>query len=114
MMIPLRDENPTVRMPVSTLLLVGLNVLMWVFVQGLGTTESLARSICTLGLIPGELLGLAAPGTEVPVTGNLACVLGDQAAFYTPLTSMFLHGGWLHIIGNMWFPWLVPPEPSAG
>lgn len=106
MMIPLRDENPTVRSPIATLLLVGLNILMWVFVQGLGNTASLARSICTLGLIPGELLGLAVPGTQVPVTGNLACVLGDQAAFYTPLTSMFLHGGWLHIIGNMWFLWI--------
>jgi rhomboid family protein len=56
MMIPLRDENPTVRMPVATLVLVGLNILMWVFVQGLGNTASLARSICTLGLIPGELV----------------------------------------------------------
>jgi membrane associated rhomboid family serine protease len=105
-MIPLRDENPTLRQPLATLVLVGLNVLAWVFVQGLGNTEPLARSICTMGLIPGELLGLTAPGTEVPVTRNLACVLGGQSALYTPLTSMFLHGSWLHIIANMWFLWI--------
>jgi membrane associated rhomboid family serine protease len=105
-MIPLRDENPTLRRPVATIVLVGANVLAWVFVQGLGSTEPLARSICTLGLIPGELLGLAAPGTEVPVSRNLACVLGSEAPLYTPVTSMFLHGSWLHIIANMWFLWI--------
>ena len=57
-MFPLRDENPTVHRPFATLVLVGLNVLVWVFVQGLGTTEPLVGSICTLGLISGELRGL--------------------------------------------------------
>lgn len=105
-MFPLRDENPTVRQPVATVALVGLNAVVWVFVQGLGAAEPLARSICTLGLIPGELLGLVAAGTEVPVSRNLACVLGTQASIYTPLTSMFLHGSWMHIIANMWFLWI--------
>jgi membrane associated rhomboid family serine protease len=105
-MIPLRDENPTLRQPIATIALLGANVLVWVFVQGLGSTELLARSICTLGLIPGELLGLAVPGTEVPVTSNLACVIGSRAHLYTPVTSMFLHGSWLHIIANMWFLWI--------
>ena len=36
----------------------------------------------------------------------MACVLGVEPHWYTPLTSMFLHGGWLHLIGNMWFLWL--------
>jgi membrane associated rhomboid family serine protease len=105
-MFPLRDENSTVRTPIATLFLVGLNVAAWVLVQGLGSAEPLARSICALGLIPGELLGLVSPGTQVPVSRNLACVLGNQASFYTPFTSMFLHGGWMHIVANMWFLWL--------
>jgi membrane associated rhomboid family serine protease len=38
--------------------------------------------------------------------GGYACVLSGSAAWYTPLTSMFMHGGWLHLLGNMWFLWL--------
>jgi len=54
-MFPLRDENPTVRTPIATFLLVGLNVAAWVLVQGLGSAEPLARSICALlpALRPG-------------------------------------------------------------
>jgi membrane associated rhomboid family serine protease len=33
-------------------------------------------------------------------------VLGDERTWFTPLTSMFLHGGWFHLIGNMWFLWV--------
>ncbi len=105
-MFPIRDENPTVRPPIATLVLIGLNVTVWALVQGLGSPEPLAQSICTLGLIPGELLGLASPGTQVPVSRDLACVLGHQASLFTPFTSMFLHGSWLHIIANLWFLWI--------
>lgn len=105
-MFPLRDENPTVRPPIATLLILAANVLAWVFVQGLGTEAALARSICNLGLIPADVLGLAAPGTRVPVTEDLICLLGNGGSLYTPVTSMFLHGSWLHIIVNMWFLWV--------
>jgi membrane associated rhomboid family serine protease len=37
---------------------------------------------------------------------GVACIISGEPAWYTPLTSMFLHGGWLHLIGNMWFLWL--------
>jgi membrane associated rhomboid family serine protease len=36
----------------------------------------------------------------------MACVLGEERSWITPLTSMFLHGGWFHLIGNMWFLWV--------
>jgi membrane associated rhomboid family serine protease len=85
-MFPIRDDNPTLATPVTTIMVIGLNVAAWVLVQGMGAEPLLSKSVCELGLIPGELLG--------------------QPHWYTPLTSMFLHGGWLHIIGNMWFLWL--------
>jgi membrane associated rhomboid family serine protease len=66
----------------------------------------LARSICRLGLIPGELLQTVPAGVRLPVGPNSVCILGDTSSWYTPFTSMFLHGGWLHIIGNMWFLWI--------
>jgi membrane associated rhomboid family serine protease len=105
-MFPLRDDNPTLRPPIATVLIVTANVLAWLFVQGLGADGALARSICNLGLIPADVLGLATSGTAVPLTKELACILGGDGPFYTPVTSMFLHGSWMHIIVNMWFLWV--------
>jgi len=86
-----------------TFVIIGLNVLSWVFVQGLGLGPALADSVCRFGLTPGELLGTAQPGTRVPIAEGMFCVVQSQAAWYTVFTSMFMHGGWFHIIGNMWF-----------
>ncbi len=105
-MFPYRDDNPTLRTPVVTIAIIALNVATWVLVQGMGADAELARSICDLGLIPGEFLHTIPPGTEVPLGPGASCVLGYGPTWLTPLTSMFLHGGWLHLIGNMWFLWL--------
>jgi membrane associated rhomboid family serine protease len=102
-MFPLRDDNPTLGTSWVTFLIIGLNALAWIFVQGLGSDFSLAASICEYGLIPAELLGTAAPGTKVPLGHGLACVLAPGASVISVFSSMFMHGGWFHIIGNMWF-----------
>lgn len=105
-MFPYKDENPTYLEPIVTVGLIALNVLAWVFVQGLGASEPLVRSVCELGLIPGEVLGTAAPGTIVPLGEGLRCVIADETRHWTVLSSMFMHGGWLHLIGNMVFLWV--------
>jgi membrane associated rhomboid family serine protease len=105
-MFPYRDDNPTLSTSVVTILLIGLNVVIWVLVQGMGSEPSLSRSVCELGLIPGEFLGRVAEGTTVQVSRTSVCVLGAGRTWYTPVSSMFMHGGWLHLIGNMWFLWL--------
>jgi membrane associated rhomboid family serine protease len=105
-MFPIRDENPHFLTPYATFALIGLNVLAWIFLQGFGSEPALATSICRLGLIPGELLQSVPAGTRTALTPNATCVLGDTAVWHTVLTSMFMHGGWLHIIGNMWFLWI--------
>jgi membrane associated rhomboid family serine protease len=102
-MFPLRDDNPTLHASVVTFLIIGLNVLAWIFIQGMGSAFPLAASICQYGLIPGELLGTAAPGTKVPLGDGLACVLAGGASGWSVVSSMFLHGGWFHLIGNLWF-----------
>jgi membrane associated rhomboid family serine protease len=102
---PIRDENPTLRKPIATLVVIGLNVAAWALLQGLGSTLPLLRSVCELGLIPAELLGNAPPGTQVAL-GDATCVLDGSNVWITPLTSMFMHGGWLHIVGNLWFLWV--------
>jgi membrane associated rhomboid family serine protease len=105
-MFPYKDENPTVLTPIVTLAVIAVNVAVWLLVQGAGTLPALPRSVCELGLIPGELLGRVPPGHSVPVGPGIACVIGGQANWVTALTSMFLHGGWFHLLGNMWFLWV--------
>lgn len=102
-MFPIRDENPQVLTPLVTYGLIGLTLLAWLELQGLGASAALARSVCELGLVPGELLGTAAPGTRVPLGRGAECVLTGEPEPATLLTHMFLHGGWLHLLGNLWF-----------
>jgi membrane associated rhomboid family serine protease len=103
---PIRDDNPHFLAPVVTLGLIAANAATWVMVQGFGAPDPLLRSVCELGLVPGELLGRAAAGTVQPLGPHHVCVVGPNPGWHTPLTSMFLHGGWLHLIGNMWFLWI--------
>jgi len=102
-MFPIRDENPKIYNPIATYVIIAINIISWVTLQGMGYTPELAESICRFGLIPGELLGRLNPGMEIPLAQNLTCVVQDEPNWITPLSSMFLHGGWLHIIINMWF-----------
>jgi membrane associated rhomboid family serine protease len=103
---PYHDENQTQRAPYVTWTLIGLNVLAWLFLQGAGTSPALPASVCNLGLIAGELTGNVPPGTGFEMGEGLVCVTdpGRQASHL--LTSMFLHGSWLHLLGNMWFLYL--------
>ena len=105
-MFPYKDENPTELSPVVTLGIIALNTMVWFLVQGFGADEPLARSVCQLGLIPGEVLRTVPPGTAVPLGPGVRCVLTADPHWWTVLTSMFTHGGWFHIIGNMWFLWV--------
>ena len=105
-MFPIRDDNPHFLTPYTTYGLIIANVLAWVVLQGLGAEPSLSRSICQLGLIPGELLQSVPAGTRFQVGPQTFCVLGGDGAWYSAITSMFLHAGWFHIIGNMWFLWI--------
>jgi membrane associated rhomboid family serine protease len=105
-MIPYKDDNPQFLTPVVTLGLIAANVAVWLLVQGAGSQPALARSVCELGLIPGEVLHRVPAGQVVNYGEELSCVLGTTASWFTPLTSMFMHGGWAHLLGNMWFLWV--------
>ena len=107
-MIPLSDENPTLRAPIMNyVILIGI-AATWILYQGAGFDEyALVASVCNLGLVPGELTGLAPVGTELPIGRGLACVVDREPVnSLTPLTSMFLHGSWAHLLGNCLFLWV--------
>jgi membrane associated rhomboid family serine protease len=105
-MFPYRDENETQRTPIITITIISLNVIAWLFVQGAGSTVSLAKSVCELGLIPGELTASLPPGSSFPLGDGLVCATDPGRQLSHLLTHMFLHGSWMHLLGNMWFLWL--------
>lgn len=106
-MFPLRDDNPTLATPVVTFALVALNAAAWLLLQGAGAEPLLTRSVCSMGLIPGEFLGLVPDGLRVPIGPGVFCEMHPASAnLLSPLTSMFLHGGWFHLLGNLWFLWV--------
>jgi rhomboid family protein len=105
-MFPYRDENETQRMPIVTGVIIALNMLAWILVQGAGSSLALAKSVCELGLIPGELTLSLPPGTAFPMGEGIACATDPGRQLSNVITSMFLHGSWMHILGNMWFLWI--------
>jgi membrane associated rhomboid family serine protease len=105
-MFPIRDDNPHFLTPYVTYAIIGINILVWVLLQGLGSEPTLSKSLCTLGLIPGDLLNTVPTGTRFQISQNMWCVITGDGGWYTIITSMFMHGGWLHLIGNMWFMWI--------
>ena len=84
-MIPIYDDQPTRSFPLITILIIVANFIVFAFWQlGVGLEQSVALA----ALVPSEL-----------AKGNV------QEATYL-FTSMFMHGSWMHLIGNMWFLWI--------
>lgn len=90
-MIPLRDENPSRTTPVVTRALILANVLAFVFELALGPERG--AFVVGWGMIPARVMAV--------LSGQ-----AHAAALATLLTSVFLHAGWLHLIGNMWYLWI--------
>jgi membrane associated rhomboid family serine protease len=107
-MIPISDDNSTLRFPVVTVLLLVALGLVWLFVQGAGLDPiRLSETVCNFGLVPGEITRRAPVGTAVPLGMGLYCVVDREPInTLTPLLSMFLHGGWAHLLGNGLFLWV--------
>src|SRR6266705_5405137 len=106
-MFPYKDENPTEHPAIITVSIIIANVLDFILLQGAGAQGPLARSVCDLGLIPGEILRTAPPGSGVPLAPGMICMVDAVPKYWTVITSMFMHGGWFHLIGNMLFLWVL-------
>jgi membrane associated rhomboid family serine protease len=106
-MIPISDENPTLRTPVTTYLLLATLVIVFVGVQGAGAGYPLIASVCNWGMVPGELTHLTPLGERVEMARGVYCVIDNEPRnVLTPFTSMFLHGGWAHLLGNSLYLWV--------
>lgn len=105
-MIPYRDENPTTLPPIVTVGIIALNVIAWLFIEGAGAGRAVDAAVCNYGLIPGEILQRVPPGSGVEMAPGVVCAVDPSPQYWTVLTSMFMHGGWMHLIGNMVFFWV--------
>ena len=94
-MIPLKDDNPTSGRPVVTYLLIGICILIFL-VQISSQSYKTGQLFYSYGLIPSVLMG----HNQLPM--DLYAVPG----FVTIFTSMFMHGGFMHLIGNMLYMWI--------
>ena len=93
--IPFRDDTPLRREPVTTWGLIGLCAAVFLWQAGLSPRDG--ELVAHLyGMVPGRLFG----------TAHLPARLHPIDPGWTLVTSMFLHGGWLHLIGNMLYLWL--------
>ena len=113
MLFPIADENSDRRTtPFVNYVLIGINLLVFLFLQGLGSNEKFTYAYST---VPAEIItgrDIATPDRvlEHPVTGQTVEIPGLQPTlipvWFTLITSMFMHGGIAHILGNMLFLWI--------
>ncbi|MCH9699756.1 MAG: rhomboid family intramembrane serine protease [Gammaproteobacteria bacterium] len=93
-MIPLHDDNPTSIKPIVTIVFIVVCCLVYYWESTLGTHLQLA--MYQLGVVPSILLG----------TQSLPAELDGIPAWMTMFTSMFMHGGLMHLLGNMLYLWI--------
>ena len=91
-MIPLKDDAPCTTTPFVNYFLIALNLLVFLF-QALQPPEAMNSFVFQFGLVPAKVTVGLHTGALVP-------------ALLPIVTSMFLHGSWWHVIGNMWFLYL--------
>jgi len=94
-MIPLRDDNPTTIPPIVTIGIIGLCSLVFLWQQTL-SPEAEVIAVYAYGVVPTVLFG----NDSLPP--DIARIPPELSI----LTSMFMHGGWMHIIGNMLYLWI--------
>ncbi len=94
-MIPLKDDNPTSGKPIATYFLIGLCILFFLLQIGSQSYRT-GQIFYSYGLIPSVLMG----HNELPAE------LYAVPAFLTIFSSMFMHGGFMHLIGNMLYMWI--------
>ena len=110
-MIPLKDDTPRFSVPYVTYFLLGFNIFVFLLQKWVEWTQGAVAAdqlVLVFGLIPAKI-PIVLAGGQVPLraVGFLGTrFVTPMGAFLPIFTSMFLHGGWWHIIANMWVLWI--------
>jgi membrane associated rhomboid family serine protease len=105
MLLPLKDINPTEHRPIVTYGLIAANVAVFIYQLVLGPTRN-TDFVLGYGVVPFEITHLTDLVGKLPVGLPIAHVPGPHPIWLTLFTSMFMHGGLWHLIGNMLFLWI--------
>ena len=112
-MLPLYDDNPTRRLPILTIGLILINLLVFGYQLSLPNTTQLGGEVafqCEYGMVPAHVLKGADPALDLDAASGreVSCqgVNQQQGRFLGLFASQFVHGGWLHLLGNMLFLWV--------
>jgi membrane associated rhomboid family serine protease len=108
-MIPLKDDAPRITTPYITYFLLLSNILIFIFELTLRGSGQLNAFLMQFGIVPAKIAILLERGGAVPhaLVSQLGLRTVTWADVLVPiLTSMFLHGGWWHVISNMWALWI--------
>lgn len=105
MFLPLKDINPTRRRPIATYFLIAANVAVFIYQLSLGARLD-AMFVASYGATPYEITHLTDLVGQVTAGSQIVHYPGPHPIFLTLFTSMFLHGGFAHIAGNMLFLWI--------
>lgn len=122
MLFPLHDDNPTSRFPMVTCAIIGMNVAAFFYTNSLPPLDR-SLLVAERGFVPKRIEQLSDPNLVVPVPidtvllrrrdGRIQPIMrvqrlgADRSQIIGSwFTAMFLHGGWMHLLGNMWFLWL--------
>ena len=122
MLLPLYDDNPAVRTPYVTYGLIAVNLVIMLWLSQLPPLEE-QTEVIKHGFVPQRMAQLSNPNLVLKIPIESQSLAPDRRfvrrqvdtvelepaplqILASVLTSMFLHGGWLHVLGNMWFLWI--------
>jgi membrane associated rhomboid family serine protease len=113
MILPIGDDNSDrTRTPIVNYVLIAINILVFVFFQGLGANDQFTYSFATVPeeIVTGQDLVTDDRTVRDPISGDQFVVPGLQptpiSVYITLITSMFMHGGLAHLFGNMLYLWI--------
>src|SRR5205807_2514742 len=102
MFLPIGDDNPHATRPFVNYAIIVACALVFLWQLSLGAQAGEAATM-VFGLVPGQLFGVIEPDPRLPAI----------APWMTIFTSMFMHGGWLHLLGNMLYLWIFGDNIEA-
>ena len=122
MLLPFYDDNPTIRPPIVTVSLIVINIAALIYCQSLSDYGERIFKI-EHGFIPARLQRMDnEPALRIPIysgqelqrglrppagaTNLVRLPSNREDVIQSTITCMFLHGGWIHLIGNIWFLWI--------